>query len=71
MSGLKKRLDDAKGKWMEELSHIFWTYQTTPRRSTRKTPFSMPYGVEAMIPLEIKFPTLGQVLSLLTRMMGC
>ena len=35
VNGLKKRLDDAKGKWVEELSHVLWTYRTTPRRSTR------------------------------------
>ena len=58
MSGLKKRLDDAKRKWVEELSHILWTYQTTPHRSTRETPFSMTYGAEAFIPLEIGFTTL-------------
>ena len=58
MNGLKKRLDDAKGKWVEVLSHVLWTYQTTPCRSTGETPFSMTYGVEAMIPLEIGFPTL-------------
>ena len=43
---------------MEELSHVLWTYQTTPHRSTEKTPFSMTYGAEAIIPLEIGFPTL-------------
>ena len=58
MSGLKKRLNDAKGKWVEELSHILWTYQTIPRRSTRETPFSVTYGAEAVIPLETRFPTL-------------
>ena len=58
MSGLKKRLDDAKGRWVEELPHILWTYRTTPRRSTGETPFSMTYGVEVVIPLETGFPTL-------------
>ena len=58
MNGLKKMLDDAKGKWVEELSHVLWTYRTTPRRSTRETPFSITYGVEAVIPLETGFPTL-------------
>ena len=52
VNGLKKTLDDTKGKWMKELSHVFWTYRTTPRRSTGKTPFSMTYGAEAVIPLE-------------------
>jgi len=55
---LKKRLDVAKGKWVEELSHVLWTHQTTPRRSTGETPFSMTYEAEAVIPLEAGFPTL-------------
>ena len=58
VSGLKKRLDDAKGKWVDELTHVLWTYHTTPRGSTGETPFSMNYGVEAVIPLELGFPTL-------------
>ena len=58
MSGLKKRLDDAKGKWVEKLPYVLWTYRTTPRRSTRETPFSMSYEAEAVIPLETGFPTL-------------
>ena len=57
ISGLKKRLDDAKGKWVEELPHVHWTYRTTPRRSTGETPFSMTYEAEAVIPLESGFPT--------------
>ena len=58
VSGLKKMLDDAKGRWVEKLPHVLWAYQTTPRRSTGETPFSMSYGVEAVIPIETGFPTL-------------
>ena len=58
VSGFKKRLDDTKGRWVEELPHVLWTYQTTPRRSTGETPFSMTYGAEIVIPLETRFPTL-------------
>ena len=57
VNGLKKRLDDTKGKWVEELPHVLWTYRTTPRRSTGETPFSLTYGAEAVIPLETGFPT--------------
>ena len=39
VSGLKKRLDDAKGRWVEELPHVLWAYRTIPRRSTGETPF--------------------------------
>ena len=58
VNGLKKRLDDAKGRWVEELPHVLWIYRTTPRRSTGVTPFAMTYGAEAVIPLEANFPTL-------------
>ena len=58
VNGLKKRLDDAKGRWVKELPHVLWAYRTTPRRSTGETPFAMTYGVEAVLPLEANFPTL-------------
>ena len=58
VNGLKKRLDDAKGKWVKELPYVLWTYRTTPCRSTEETPFSMTYGAEVVIPLETGFPTL-------------
>ena len=58
MNGLKKRLDDVKGRWVEELPHVLWTYRITPQRSTGKTPFSMTYGAKTVIPLETGFPTL-------------
>ena len=58
VNGLKKRLDDAKGRWVEELPHVLWTYRTTPQKSTGETPFSMTYGAEAVIPLESGFPTM-------------
>ena len=30
VNGLKKRLDNAKGKWVGEFPHVLWTYRTTP-----------------------------------------
>ena len=58
VNGLKKRLDEVKGRWVEELPHVLWTYRTTPRRSTGETPFSMTYGAEVVLPIENNFPTL-------------
>ena len=58
VNGLKKRLDDAKGRWVEELPYVLWAYRMMPRRSTGETPFVMTYGAEAVIPLEANFPTL-------------
>jgi transposase InsO family protein len=58
LDGIKKRLEDAKGRWVEQLPNVLWTFRTTPRRSMGETPFSLAYGSEAVIPLEIGLPTL-------------
>ena len=55
---LKKKLDNVKGRWVEELPHVLWTYRTTPQRSIGETPFSMSYGAEVVILIETGFPTL-------------
>ena len=31
---LKRRLEGAKERWVEELPNVLWAYRTTPRRST-------------------------------------
>nr|GFB62886.1 reverse transcriptase domain-containing protein [Tanacetum cinerariifolium] len=56
--GIKARLDKHKGRWVEELSHVLWAYRTTIKVSTEDTPFSLVYGTEAVIPAEIKMPTI-------------
>jgi len=53
LRGLKRRLEKAKGVWAEEVPRIVWAYHTTPQSSTMETPFSLVYGSDAMIPVEI------------------
>lgn len=50
---IKKKLDDAKGNWAEELPLALWAYNTTPKTTTGETPFSVAYGCETMVPVEI------------------
>jgi len=53
LTGLKRRLEKAKGAWAEEVPRIVWAYHTTAQSSTMETPFSLVYGSDAMIPVEI------------------
>ena len=57
LSGLKKRLEKAKGRWIEELPGVLWAYRTTPGQPTGNTPLALAYGVDAVIPTEIGMPT--------------
>ena len=58
LTALKKRLDSAKGKWVDELPRALWAYRTTTRKPTGISPFGITYGMEAIIPTEIGMPTI-------------
>jgi len=51
---MKGRLEKAKGNWSEEILKILWSYHTTPQSTTKEPPFSLVYGSDAMIPIEIQ-----------------
>jgi hypothetical protein len=45
---------EVKGKnWHKELPSVLWAVRTNINRATRDTPFSLVYGVEVVLPLEI------------------
>ena len=50
-------MEEAKGRWPEELPNVLWSYRTTARTSIRHTPFALAYGCEAMLPVEVEVPT--------------
>ncbi|RVX11162.1 hypothetical protein CK203_013254 [Vitis vinifera] len=58
ITALKKRLEQAKGKWVEELPGVLWAYRTTPERPIGNTPFALAYGMNAIIPTEIGLSTI-------------
>ena len=49
----KTRLEGAKGVWPDELLGVLWTYRTTIRTPTGKTPFKLAYRSEGVIPVEV------------------
>ncbi|XP_070015310.1 uncharacterized protein [Nicotiana sylvestris] len=57
INNLKKRLEESKGNWPEVLPGVLWAYCTTVKTSTGETPFSLVYGAEALIPVEIGEPS--------------
>ena len=58
LTTLKKRLDSAKGKWVEELPGVLWAYRTMARKQTGVSPFALTYKMEDVIPTGIGLPTI-------------
>ena len=44
--------------WSEKLPFALWAYRTSFRTSTRATPYSLVYGMEAVLPVEIEMGSL-------------
>nr|XP_016467672.1 PREDICTED: uncharacterized protein LOC107790280 [Nicotiana tabacum] len=53
IKNLKKRLEESKGNW----PGVLWAYRITTKISTGEIPFSLVYGVEALIPVDIGEPS--------------
>ncbi|KAK8955111.1 hypothetical protein KSP39_PZI001886 [Platanthera zijinensis] len=55
---LKKKVENLKGNWVEQLLSVLWALRTTPNTPTRETPFKLSHGCEAvlLIKFEIRMP---------------
>lgn len=53
LNSLKKRLDEKKGRWLQELPSTLWSLRTTQKESTGRSPFNLVYGTEALMPVEV------------------
>ena len=47
---------------MDYLQFALWEYRTTARTSTRVTPYSLVYGCEAVLPVEVEIRSLRVLL---------
>ncbi|XP_019155153.1 PREDICTED: uncharacterized protein LOC109152024 [Ipomoea nil] len=55
---LKKVVSKSKRDWHDRMEEALWAYRTTYRTPTQSTPYSLVYGVEAVLPLERQIPSL-------------
>jgi hypothetical protein len=60
LKGLKTRsfnsnLEACSKKWLDNLQSILWSIRTSATKPTGETPFFLVYGVEAVLPTDIKF----------------
>nr|GEX06211.1 hypothetical protein [Tanacetum cinerariifolium] len=53
VKGMEQRLGMAHQAWVDELPQVLWAHRTTHKSSNRETPFSLVYGSEVVIAIEI------------------
>ena len=52
------KMTDTYKDWHEKLPFALHAYWTSVRTSTRATPFSLVYGMKAVLPIEVEIPSL-------------
>ena len=55
---LNKTVTRNRRDWHDHLFESLWAYRVTVRTPTQATPFSLIYGSEAVLPLEVQLPSL-------------
>ena len=53
-----EKMTETYKDWHEKLPFALYAYRTTVRTSTGATPFSLVYGMEAVLPVEVEIPSL-------------
>ncbi|KAK9208629.1 hypothetical protein WN944_000988 [Citrus x changshan-huyou] len=63
---MEKKLESRKGRWLNELPNVLWTYRTSERRPARNSHYSLVYSAEAILPTKTTLPTLRSKFAQLT-----
>ena len=53
-----RKMVETSRDWSEKLPFALWAYRTSFRTSTGATPYSLVYGMEAVLPVEIEIGSL-------------
>ena len=53
-----KKMAGTHKDWHDKLPYALWVYKTSVRTSTRATLYSLVYGMEAVLPIEVEIPSL-------------
>lgn len=55
---IPRKMTDTYRDWPEKFSLALWGYRTSIRTSTGATPYSLVYGMEAVLSVELEVPSL-------------
>ncbi|MBE2321235.1 transposase family protein, partial [Solirubrobacter sp. CPCC 204708] len=62
LKSILKKTTESYNDWHDKLPLALWGYRTSIRSSTGATPFSLVYGMEAVLPIELEVPSLRVVM---------
>ncbi|XP_021755975.1 uncharacterized protein LOC110721126 [Chenopodium quinoa] len=58
LTGLQRKLDEYKGLWENLIPEVLWANKTIEKESTGKSPFTLAYGADVVVLVEVQIPCL-------------
>ncbi|XP_021736139.1 uncharacterized protein LOC110702692 [Chenopodium quinoa] len=58
LTALQRKLEEHKGLWVDLVLEVLWANRITEKESTGKSPFTLAYGADAVVPVEVQIPSL-------------
>ncbi|XP_021767608.1 uncharacterized protein LOC110731998 [Chenopodium quinoa] len=58
LTSLQRKLEEYKYLWADLVPEVSWANRTTKKESTGKSPFTLAYGADAVVPVEVQIPSL-------------
>lgn len=55
---LKRKVGEYLDTWADKVPETMWAYRTTIRIPTGQTSFALAFGIEAVAPVELVWPTI-------------
>lgn len=54
---LKRKTGDNPKTWADTIPEVLWAYRTTYKTATGQTPYTLAFGLEALAPVKLIWPT--------------
>ncbi|XP_021771192.1 uncharacterized protein LOC110735327 [Chenopodium quinoa] len=58
ITALQRKLEEHKGLWADLVPEVLWANRTTEKESTGKSPFTLAYGADVVLLVEVSIPNL-------------
>ena len=57
LTQIMKKMAETHKDWHKKLPYALWAYRTSIWTSTVATPYSLVYGMEVVLPIEVEIPS--------------
>ena len=63
VGNIRRNLQDKREAWLKDLPKVLWAQQTTKKRATNDSPFTLVYRIKTVCLMEASLPTITTLMA--------